>query len=224
MFVAALDHVYELSERTWAELLAGVDDPTEAAERVLDYEASHHGEFGLYRIVFAGLSETDDPEIAAGHDVDAVVPGGSSRSGSVRSGLAAVPADVDVVLVHDAARPGASPELFRRVIAAIENGADAVVPGVAVVDTIKRVDAAGRVLETLDRSELVRVQTPQVFRAAALRKAHATYSGVATDDASMIEGTGGTVGTFPGSPANIKITYEHDLAVAATLLTAQEAT
>lgn len=65
MFVAAIDFVYELSEATWEELLAGADEDASPAELILDYEASHHGEFGLYRIVFAGLSETDDPEIAA---------------------------------------------------------------------------------------------------------------------------------------------------------------
>jgi len=65
MFVAALDHVYQLSEATWNALLAGADEEASPAELILDYEAAHHGEFGLYRIVFAGLSETDDPEIRA---------------------------------------------------------------------------------------------------------------------------------------------------------------
>jgi AcrR family transcriptional regulator len=63
MFVAALDHVYELSEETWSELLSRADEETSPAELILDHESTHHGEFGLYRIVFAGLSETDDPEI-----------------------------------------------------------------------------------------------------------------------------------------------------------------
>jgi 2-C-methyl-D-erythritol 4-phosphate cytidylyltransferase len=143
-------------------------------------------------------------------------PGGASRSASVRAGLAAVPETADIVVVHDAARPLAGPELFRRVIAAVRAGADAAIPVVPVADTIKRV-RGDRVTETLDRASLVAVQTPQAFRAEALRKAHATGSD-ATDDAALIEAQGGIVVTVEGDRRNFKLTSPDDLLVAAALL------
>ncbi len=156
---------------------------------------------------------TSDDEIAAGLHVDQIVEGGATRSESVRAGLAAVPPSVPIVLVHDAARPGADVALFDRVIDAVRSGADAVVPAVAVADTIKQV-AGDRVVGTPDRSSLVAVQTPQGFRAAALRAAHA--SGIdATDDAAVIEASGGTVIVVEGSLDNEKITTERDLLHAA---------
>ena len=112
--------------------------------------------------------------------------------------------------MHDAARPLASPELYRRVVAAVRNGADAAIPGVAVADTIKVVDADGHVVDTPDRSTLVAVQTPQAFRFDALRRAHAA-GGEATDDASLIEAIGGTVVVVEGDPGNRKITLPDDL-------------
>jgi 2-C-methyl-D-erythritol 4-phosphate cytidylyltransferase len=143
-----------------------------------------------------------DPEPA----VDAVVAGGTTRSASVRAGLAAVPDDAELVLVHDAARPWASPALFRAVTAAVEDGA---VPGIRIADTVKRLDG-DRVLETLDRAELVAVQTPQAFRADVLRKAYASGAD-ATDDAALVEQLGGTVVVVPGEPGNRKITHREDL-------------
>jgi 2-C-methyl-D-erythritol 4-phosphate cytidylyltransferase len=146
----------------------------------------------------------DDREPAA----DVVVVGGTTRSGSVRAGLAAVPEDAEVIVVHDAARPWATPALFQAVVAALRE-VDGVVPGIPVPDTVKRVDGA-RVVETLDRATLVAVQTPQAFRADTLRKAHATGAD-ATDDAALVEAAGGTIVVVPGEPANRKITYEDDL-------------
>ena len=156
---------------------------------------------------------TSNADVMAGLDVDHVVPGGATRSASVRAGLAAVPEQASIVLVHDAARPGADEALFRRVIDAVAAGADAVVPAVAVADTIKQV-TDGRVVGTPDRSGLVAVQTPQGLDAAALRDAHA--SGLdATDDAGLIEAAGGTVVVVDGSLDNEKITTERDLLHAA---------
>ena len=152
-----------------------------------------------------------------GPPVDAVVPGGATRAASVRAGLAAVPAGTDVVVVHDAARPLASPELFGAVIAAVHAGADAAVPAVAVVDTVKRVDPAGRVYETLPRENLVAVQTPQAFRVDTLRRAHAE-GGDATDDAALVEAAGGAVVIVPGDHRNLKVTTVVDLVVAGALL------
>ena len=146
----------------------------------------------------------------AGADVTAA--GGATRSASVRAGLAAVPADAAVVLVHDAARPLASPALFGRVVDAVRAGADAVVPAIPVADTLRR--RSGGIV---DRDELLAVQTPQGFRAGALRDAHAR-GGDATDDATLVEGLGGTVVVVEGEPANRKITDPADLAAAEGML------
>lgn len=143
-------------------------------------------------------------------------PGGATRSASVRSGLAAVPPGAEVIVVHDAARPLAGPSLFYRVVAAVRAGADAAIPVVAVADTIKRV-SGDRVVSTLDRSTLVAVQTPQAFRAGALREAHAGDL-EATDDAALIEALGGSVVTVEGDHRNFKITAPDDLLVASLLL------
>ncbi len=147
---------------------------------------------------------------------DAVVAGGLTRSDSVRAGLSAVPAGAGIIVIHDAARPLARPELWSAVIAGITAGADAAIPGVPVTDTIKRVTAGGSV-ETLDRSQLVAVQTPQAFRASALRAAHEGL-GDATDDAALVEEAGGRVLVVAGDPDNMKVTGPGDLDVLALLL------
>ncbi|HKA94166.1 MAG TPA: 2-C-methyl-D-erythritol 4-phosphate cytidylyltransferase [Acidimicrobiia bacterium] len=151
-----------------------------------------------------------------GRPVAAAVPGGSTRSASVRAGLDAIAASATVVVVHDAARPLAAPALFDAVIGAVRAGADAAVPGLPVSDTVKRVDH-GHVVETISRDELVVVQTPQAFRAEALRAAH-TAGGDTTDDAALVEAAGGDVVVVPGDPRNLKITTPDDLVVAAALL------
>jgi 2-C-methyl-D-erythritol 4-phosphate cytidylyltransferase len=147
---------------------------------------------------------------------DVVVTGGSTRAASVRAGLDAVPADAEVIVVHDAARPLAGADLFRAVVEALAPGVDAAVPGVPIAETVKQV-ADGRVVSTLDRSDLVAVQTPQAFRADGLRSAHRT-GGEATDDAALVEAAGGTVAVVPGDPRNIKLTEVSDLVVLEALL------
>jgi 2-C-methyl-D-erythritol 4-phosphate cytidylyltransferase len=143
--------------------------------------------------------------------VEGGVAGGVTRSESVRAGLAEVPASATIICVHDAARPFASAQLFAAVIEAVSNGADAAVPGVAVTDTIKRIDPDNIVVDTPPRSALVAVQTPQAFRAAALRAAHSSGRD-ATDDAALVELCGGRVVVVPGEQANRKITHREDLA------------
>ena len=138
------------------------------------------------------------------------VAGGSTRSESVRAGLAHVPDDVDVVCVHDAARPFADASLYERVVAAVDQGADAAVPGVTVTDTIKIIDESSVVSATPDRSRLVAVQTPQAFRYRSLVTAHSSNA-EATDDAALIEATGGRVVVVEGSADNRKITVPDDL-------------
>ncbi len=142
-------------------------------------------------------------------DIEGGVGGGATRAESVRNGLAAVPAEATIVCVHDAARPLASPALFEAVVDAVAGGADGAVPAVAVTDTVKVVDAAGVVLDTLDRTTLVAVQTPQAFRAAVLRRAHAGGP-EATDDAALVERAGGRVVTVPGEEWNRKVTSPED--------------
>jgi 2-C-methyl-D-erythritol 4-phosphate cytidylyltransferase len=147
-----------------------------------------------------------------------VVGGGDTRSASVRAGLGAVPSDAAVIVVHDAARPLADTALFERVVAAVRNGADGAVPGVPLTDTVKRVEpSSGLVLETLDRSGLRAIQTPQAFAAAVLRRAHATGAD-ATDDAALVEAAGGRVVVVEGDSANLKVTGPDDLGRAEALL------
>lgn len=142
--------------------------------------------------------------------------GGATRSASVRAGLEAVPETAEIVVVHDAARPLAGPDLFERVVAAVRTGADAAIPVMPVTDTIKRVHG-DRVTETLDRSTLVAVQTPQAFRAAALRAAHAAQP-EASDDAALVEALGGVVVTVSGEGRNLKVTSPDDLVAAELFL------
>lgn len=138
------------------------------------------------------------------------VPGGATRSDSVRAGLARVPADATVICVHDAARPFASEFVYGEVIDAVAGGADAAVPGVAVTDTIKVVAEDRTVVETPDRRRLVAVQTPQAFRAEVLRRAHAA-GGQGTDDAALVEAGGCRVVVVDGDPLNRKLTTPDDL-------------
>ena len=138
-----------------------------------------------------------------------VVTGGATRSESVRAGLAVIKG-ADFVLVHDAARPFASPAVYQHVISAIVDGAAGAVPGIPVVDTIKQVNASNVVTSTLHRETLRAIQTPQAFRAEALRKAHAN-GGEGTDDATLIEKIAGEVVVVEGEVVNRKITTREDL-------------
>ena len=171
-----------------------------AGRRVIDWSVDAARSVSDGVVVVVPAEDVDRPV----HGVDAVVAGGVTRAGSVRNGLAAVPDDAAVILVHDAARPAASPALFRAVVDAVRSGAQAVVPGVAVTDSLRR-----RTGGAVDRDELVAVQTPQGFDAAVLRAAHA--AGVeATDDAAVVEAAGGTVDVVPGETTNAKLTHPGD--------------
>ena len=153
-------------------------------------------------------------------NVEIVVAGGKSRSESVRNGLQMVPPEATIVIVQDAARPGASVDLYQSVIEAVQAGADAAVPGLAVHDTLKRVidtPSGKEVTETLDRDTLMAIQTPQAFKRQMLEAAHA-HGEDATDDAGLVEAIGGTVNVVAGELAAIKITTPNDLNVAAELM------
>jgi 2-C-methyl-D-erythritol 4-phosphate cytidylyltransferase len=147
-----------------------------------------------------------------------VVAGGSDRQASVAAALGAAPSAYQIVLVHDAARPLVPPDLAERVVAAVRGGSDAVIPVIEVVDTVKRVDPTGRVVATVDRSALRRVQTPQGFRRSVLTAAHSAARDSATDDAGLVERLGTPVHTVPGSEYALKITRPYDLAIAELLL------
>lgn len=169
-----------------------------------------------------------------------VVDGGATRQASVAAGLALAGPGADVVLVHDAARPFTPPALVQRVVAAVRDGHTAVVPGLPVTDTIKRVvpddgtpdhhtvrgtPVVERVVETPDRAVLRAVQTPQGFDRELLARAHAagaaravTENEAATDDAGLVEALGEPVHVVAGDPAALKITTERDLALATLML------
>jgi len=193
----------------------GGDEPKQYVvlgdRRVLDWSiaAARDATDGVVLVVAPERLDDDEPT------VDAVVAGGDTRSESVRAGLAVLPPDCDIVAVHDGARPLATSDLYARVVAAVRAGADGAIPGLVVTDTIKRVDGT-TVVETLDRSVLVAVQTPQAFRVDALRRAHGE-GGEATDDAALIEAAGGTVTVVPGEADNTKLTHAGDLAGLAAL-------
>jgi 2-C-methyl-D-erythritol 4-phosphate cytidylyltransferase len=156
-------------------------------------------------------------ELSAGK-VSSCVAGGATRVESVRAGLAEVPEEAAVILVHDAARPILPGEVIERVVTALGEGWDGAVPALRVVDTIKRTGDDGRVLETLDRAGLVAVQTPQAFVASALRRAFAGNPSDATDCAALVEASGGRVRVVEGDPCLVKVTTASDLAFAERLL------
>lgn len=180
-------------------------------------------------VIAAPESELDDvralfAEPPAGAEV-LVVAGGPTRQDSVARALLTLPADVDVVLVHDAARPLVPTELVSAVVAEVRRGAQAVVPALPVTDTIKQVNAAEQVIGTPDRSSLRAVQTPQGFARAALQAAHAAADDEsATDDAALVERHGVIVQVIPGHEEAFKITRPLDLVLAEAVLAKRRAT
>jgi 2-C-methyl-D-erythritol 4-phosphate cytidylyltransferase len=158
--------------------------------------------------------------------VVAVVAGGATRVQSVRAGLAALPEGVDLVAVHDGARAAIAAETITAAFRALASHAqvDGAVVGYPCVDTIKEVDADGRVVSTPDRTRYWIAQTPQVFRASALSRAY-WRAGIAgfegTDDAALVEALGGTILMVTGPRSNIKVTVPEDLDILSALLSAR---
>jgi 2-C-methyl-D-erythritol 4-phosphate cytidylyltransferase len=175
--------------------------------RVVDWSLTAARETCSGLVLVVQTSRVGHPEPA----VDVVVAGGPTRSSSVRAGLAVVPDDVDVIVVHDASRPLASIELWRAVIASVLDGHDCAVPAIPVTDTLREVGGA-----TVDRSRFLAVQTPQAFRGELLRRAH-KGEGEATDDAGLVETVGGRVVVVEGEHDNVKITTPADLRLVAGL-------
>ena len=220
---------------TWAILVAagsgerlGADRPkafVALGDRVLLAESLERLDTSdwIDAVVVAVPPEWEDAAIALAEEivaskVAAVVTGGATRAESVRAALALVSDDALVIVVHDAARPLIDDEVIERVLLPLSEGFDGVVPGLAVSDTIKRVDR-GVVVETVDRESLVTVQTPQAFSASALRAAYAGDEPVAaTDCASLVEARGGRIRVVDGDPRLLKVTTRADLALVTSWL------
>jgi 2-C-methyl-D-erythritol 4-phosphate cytidylyltransferase len=165
-------------------------------------------------IVVAAPRDWEEPVILLAEElgcgkVVAAVLGGETRAASVRAGLAEVPDDATVVLVHDAARPVLAEEVIERLLTTLTEGWDGVVPGLPIADTVKRVDG-DQVVETVDRNALVISQTPQAFVWPALRDAAAAGDD-ATDCSALVEARGGRIKVVPGDPRLAKITDRADL-------------
>jgi 2-C-methyl-D-erythritol 4-phosphate cytidylyltransferase len=176
----------------------------------------------IERIVVAAPPEWEEPsilvaeEVAAGK-VAATVTGAETRSESVRAALAEVPEEATVVLVHDAARPLVTDGVIERLVNALADGWDGAVPALPIPDAVKRVDGDA-VTETVDRSGLVTVQTPQAFVAPVLRQALEGDVSTAPDCASLVEARGGRVRIVEGDPKLVKITTPADLELVASWL------
>ena len=174
-------------------------------------------------LIIAAPADSLDEASAQLAQVDAeihIVAGGEHRQESVANALRMVPEDVSIVLVHDAARPLVPIEVSQNVVAAIRNGAKAVIPVLPLVDTIKRVNNYGIAIETVDRNQLRRVQTPQGFDRATLDLAYQNPEVVATDDAGLMDALGIPVLTVAGDERSLKITTMADVKHALSLLEA----
>ena len=222
----------------WAVLVAagrgerlGLDRPKAFAplgERVLLAESLERLEESdwIDAIVVVVPPEWEEPAIVLAEElgagkVAAAVTGAGTRTGSVRAGVAEVPADAAVILVHDAARPLLPEDVIERVLVALNEGWDGAVPGLPVADTLKRV-SGGAVVETLPRGELVAVQTPQAFSADALRQSIAgDLEG--TDCSALVEARGYRVKVVDGDPRLLKVTTRDDLATVTSWLGAETA-
>ena len=184
-----------------------------AGRPMLEWSVSAMRAAGLSRVIVALPSGFDAPAGCVG------VRGGVMRSESVRLALTEA-GDADAVVVHDAARPLVTPELFRATLDALED-AEAAVAAAPVTDTVKEAGPDHRVVATRDRSRLWAIQTHQAFRADALRRALDVPDDVlaaATDDAWLVERAGGRVVVVPAPASNFKVTTPHDLRVAELLL------
>jgi 2-C-methyl-D-erythritol 4-phosphate cytidylyltransferase len=172
-------------------------------------------------IVVAAPPDWEEPVILLAEElgcgkVVAAVAGGQTRAASVRAALAEIPDDAALVLVHDAARPVLAEDVIDRLLTALNEGWDGVVPGVPISDTVKRVER-DQVVETLARDSLVLAQTPQAFVWPALRDAVAA-GGDATDCAALVEARGGRIKVVPGDRRLLKVTDRADLEAVAALL------
>lgn len=187
-------------------------------QAVLIWSVAAFAEAGADQIVVA---ITPDQEARAREALAAwnvqFVHGGATRTASVRAALAAT-SDADVVLVHDAARPGLTAAMVRILVEQVKHGADAVAPALPLSDTLLRSDGAGRVREAIDRADAQAVQTPQAFRGTVLRAAYAAAGADFTDDLSVVRAHGGAAELVRGDVRLMKLTYPEDLTVIEALM------
>jgi 2-C-methyl-D-erythritol 4-phosphate cytidylyltransferase len=220
---------------TWAVVVAagtgerlGVDRPKAFAKlggRVLLAESLERLESAdwIDAIVIVAPEGWEEPSILLAEElgagkVSACVAGGATRADSVRAGMSEVPLDALVVLVHDAARPVLALDVIERVLAPLGEGWDGAAPALPVADTLKRAGSDGTVEETVDRSGLYGVQTPQAFLAPILREALGDDA-EGSDCAGLVEKRGGRVKLVEGDPRLLKVTTPSDLAFIESLLT-----
>jgi 2-C-methyl-D-erythritol 4-phosphate cytidylyltransferase len=213
---------------TWAVVVAagrgerlGVDRPkafAKLAGRALLAESLERLEASdwIDSIVVVAPEGWEEPSILLAEELGAgkvveCVPGGATRSDSVRAGVAEAGEDALVLLVHDAARPFLPEEVIERVLGPLGEGWDGAVPALPVLDTLKRAAEDGTVVETVARSDLYAVQTPQAFLAPVLRNALADERAAASDCAGLVEARGGRVRLVEGDPRLLKVTTQADL-------------
>jgi 2-C-methyl-D-erythritol 4-phosphate cytidylyltransferase/2-C-methyl-D-erythritol 2,4-cyclodiphosphate synthase len=188
---------------------------------VVSWSVQAIAEAGADQIVIACASEHADLCRAATAEGPAVqiVDGGATRTATVRAGLAAI-TDADVILIHDAARPGLMAEMIRSLVAEIEGGAAAVAPALAIPDTLRRADSSGGIVEDVSRDGVMRMQTPQAFRADMLRAAYAALAPdqSMTDDIAVVRAQGAEAKLIPGDAKLMKFTYPEDFAMLERML------
>jgi 2-C-methyl-D-erythritol 4-phosphate cytidylyltransferase len=210
--------------RTWAVVLAAGSGTRFGGAKQFASAAGHR----LVDLAVATATTTCDHVVLVlppgtdwdGPPVDRVVAGGSDRGSSVRHALAAIPAMRGTVLVHQAANPLASVRLISQLLAAVDAGAPAAVPGLGPADLVRRV-AGGRLGEIVGRDDLVLVQTPAAFRLEILRAAHASGA-PALEDTALVSAIGAKVQVVPGDPRNIHIATPEDLEIVAALLATRD--
>jgi len=204
------------NEESFAAIIVAAGSGTRFGRSKHDLELA---DMPLWRWSVDAFDEAGASEVVVVGDVPGGVPGGMRRRDSVRAGLDALTSGSPIVLIHDAARPLVGARLIGAVVAALTGtGVQGAIPGIPVTDTIKRRDGR-HVLETVDRRDLVAVQTPQGFLTDALMDAHRAFPGDdATDDAALVELNGGSVVIVDGDRTNIKITFPCDLTIAEAIL------
>jgi 2-C-methyl-D-erythritol 4-phosphate cytidylyltransferase/2-C-methyl-D-erythritol 2,4-cyclodiphosphate synthase len=194
---------------------------------VLRWSVEAMARAGVEQIVVVIAPEHADlcRDATSGGPAVRIVNGGATRTESVRAGLAIVE-DAKIVLVHDAARPGLTPQVVNALVEAINGGAAGAAPALAIADSLRRADARGNVVGEIDRDGLMRVQTPQAFRAEALRAAYAALpDGAAlSDDLAVVRANGGACLLVRGDARLMKITYPEDLALMERILSGERVT
>ncbi|HYD87464.1 MAG TPA: bifunctional 2-C-methyl-D-erythritol 4-phosphate cytidylyltransferase/2-C-methyl-D-erythritol 2,4-cyclodiphosphate synthase [Vitreimonas sp.] len=193
---------------------------------VLRWSVAAFAEAGVDNIiVVCAAAQADACAVAIEGYAATITPGGDTRTASVRAGLAAA-GDADVILIHDAARPGLSAEMVRTLVAEIASGASAVAPALPVADTLLRTEEGGRVVSELDRAGAVRVQTPQAFDGRAVRAAYAAAaeSMAFTDDLAVVRANGVATRVIAGDPRLMKLTYPEDFAMLERMLAGERIT